>query len=401
MTIIVELLPQSKLVIPNSSIQATITKMLKTLATKKETLSCLYLLAVTLLNFCITHHTQAANSLDSEGISTAILEPEITLGWTKQGTAIADSPGLKVRNTDESRYLGASSGYPKENSYRAYGTNGLTSEEYPIEIEIGADGSPFDVYPLESNQGIVRLYSDLWPSWANDNTAFGIRNGSHVVADRAELHLSRVFGPGDPLEIEEGDSLWVGYSQIFTHLDFNCRTHIFQYHHTRGTGPSTGILLYPENDQLFFQVEQRKGPSERTINPIDNTTEHWQIITPRNEHLNQEAKVGTWYTFIMNIKYSRTDEGYFKLWIYEHNNEAISFNHLDEPSYSRQGNTMYSVSTNDEDQFEVRLGQYRWCRKPPNTPTNDSDRYINTYIGPLRFHRSNDINDFYRVAPRL
>lgn len=326
---------------------------------------------------------------------------EHTLGWKKPGTSRRSSPGLMIRQTDESPYLGASSAILPEHTYRYFNSSGLRGENYPIEVEIGASGQRYNIPKLEPDYGLVRLYTDLWAPWANKNTAFGKRRQVYAPADRSELHFAKLFGPENILPIAEGDSLWVGYSQFYTHLDAGCRTHTFQFHHTRGVGPSTGILLYPQNNKLYFQVQQRSGPAQPAINNAGTVIDSWQLITPKKQHTHIEAKTGVWFTMIMQIKYSRTDDGLFRLWIYEHNKTPVTFNVSDTPAYSRTGNTMYSSSTNNSDQFEIRLGQYRWCRKPPNTPTKPSERYTNMYLGPIRLDRSADNSGFYRVMPKL
>ena len=325
-------------------------------------------------------------------------DAEFTITWQERGTASWLSPSMFTKNTVESRYTSYGSALIPGLNYAFYKSSGLKREQYPIQIEFGVDGKAYNVPKLEQQYGLAKLYTDFWLPWANDNTLLGLRLGRHIVPDRSEIHLSRLFSKGSPLEVSEGDTVWIGYSQFFTHLDHGCKTTNFQFHHTRGTGPATGIILLPHEDQLFFAVQQRKGPAKPVIDSKGRITEQWQRIKSTPEHTSIKADTGKWYGMVMEMKYSRNDDGLFRLWIYDHT-EGSDFSLNDKPTYERKGNTMYSTSTNGQDKFEIRMGQYRWCRKPPNTPTTSNNRYTNMYLGPIRVHRGEGKDGFYRVHP--
>ncbi|WP_133468571.1 heparin lyase I family protein [Paraglaciecola marina] len=269
---------------------------------------------------------------------------------------------------------------------------GPNDENYGVEIEFGSEH-----FLRSAESKSVRFYTDFGQS--------GLINSG---IDRAEIHIRTSL---EELNITEGDTIWVGWSEYYTALDKIRSSTIFQFRNQptqsilekRGFtdievndlinlgvtdgGPATAVELKSVNGELYFKFGVRDG-----------TTMDWAL---NNEHLVESpVETGKWYDFIVKLKYSQGEDGIYKIWFYESLDKEHTI--YDDPEWDYKGNTMYTYPEGYKYLItspQFRIGVYRWAAK------NDSnmgynDRYLNKYLGPLRIWLGESDEGFDKVKPR-
>ncbi len=276
---------------------------------------------------------------------------------------------------------------------------GPNGEHYGIEVEFGDT----TILPREPNSKNVRLYTD-----------FGQTDASTLGMTRAEIHIRSTL---QDMKIKEGDTLWLGWSELYSHLDMKKITTVFQFRNQPNEqilaeagftnteieaivdadlnkgGPAVGITTTPVNEELYYQFNARQGA------PMD-----WQVPQGHSHLTNFPIEKNKWYDFVVQMKYSQGSNGRFRIWIYEHNPSVVAnYAVADAPEWDFNGATMYSYPTNYLLAIaspEIRHGVYRHERVNSAEVIAQSDRYMIKHLGPLRLWRGADDSGFKEVAPR-
>jgi len=279
------------------------------------------------------------------------------------------------------------------------GFSGPNGEEFGIEIEFG-DTS---ITPRSNNSKNVKFYTD-----------FGQTNAGVIGMSRAEIHIKSTL---KKMDIAEGTTLWIGWSEKYSHLDKEKIATVFQFRnqpnntdlaekgydeasinsitqagYTTG-GPAIGIITAPFNGQLHYQVSIREG-----------TPLSWQV-PENNVYLHpHEIQTDQWYDFIAQIKYSQQADGFLKIWIFDQTNNPISNASCSTaPNWSFYGPTMYTYPSNYQFPIpspDLRLGIYRHERTNVQEEVDAAHRYMTKYLGPLRLWRGDSNTGFSIVTPR-
>lgn len=280
------------------------------------------------------------------------------------------------------------------------GFKGPNNEDFGIEIEFGDE----TIAPREQNSKNVRFYTD-----------FGQTGAADLGMTRAEMHIRTTL---QKLNVKEGSTLWLGWSEYYSHLDKSKVTTVFQFRNQPNTttlaekgfnkddialivdeqltvgGPAIGIITTPINGQLHYQFTARDGePTDWTV-PAGNT------------HISSKGiKTGKWYDFVVQIKYSQESDGRFRIWIFEH--DALSKDNLNvvnsSPEWDFNGPTMYRYPDNFDFPIpspEIRTGVYRHERMKNNEIIAEEERYMTKYLGPLRLWEGLEDDGFNKVKSK-
>jgi len=193
--------------------------------------------------------------------------------------------------------------------------------------------------------------------------------------ERAEINLSQTYW-GKPGRAGEGNTVWMGWSELWPDIDESHTTTILQFRSNCGTGsPACQINMKP-NRQL--QLRTRQIPVYKSLGTI---------------------KENVWYDWIVEIKYSKTNTGYVKVWIYEAG-DSDTYSYDDTPTAQILNNP---TMLQDDGCPHLRWGVYRWesgDKMPSEIPAQD--RLMTKYIGPARWKFGNDLGTegFEAVKPR-
>lgn len=276
---------------------------------------------------------------------------------------------------------------------------GPNGEHYGIEVEF-ADTT---VAPREPNSKNVRLYSD-----------FGQTGAETSGMTRAEIHIRSTL---QDMKVKEGDTLWLGWSEQYSDLDMDKITTVFQFRNQPNEqtlaeagftqseitelvnadinkgGPAVGIITTPINEALHYQFTAREG-----------TTMNWRVPQGHTHLSSFPIKTNQWYDFIIQIKYSQSDNGRLRIWVYEHNvNSAVNYSINDVPEWDFHGATMYTYPSHYLSAIpspEIRHGVYRHERVNSSEAIAEKDRFMTKYIGPLRLWAGAEDDGFEYVAPK-
>ena len=208
--------------------------------------------------------------------------------------------------------------------------------------------------------------------WTNAN--YEERCNQNFSAERAEISA---YGKYRGMGVKEGATLWMGWSEKWTELDESHTTTMLQFRSNCGAGsPATQINLLAGRR---LQVRTRNNAKFADIGTI---------------------KEDVWYDFVVEIKYSKRNDGYIKVWMYEANNSPDpKYSYNDRPSAVINGPTMLG----GDNCPHIRWGVYRHQSgdKRPGQ-IRPQDRLVVRYLGPSRFKIGNNLagRGFAAVVPR-
>ncbi len=193
------------------------------------------------------------------------------------------------------------------------------------------------------------------------------------TAERAELNAEapyRSFGA------KEGETVWFGWSDKWTDIDDSHTTTFLQFRNNCGSGgPGTQLVMSP-GKKLKIKTYEQKAADIGTI---------------------QEDK---WYDFVAEIKYSKSNNGYIKVWMFEGNQEFPNHAYTTTPS-AQILNT--KTMRPDDACPHLRWGVYRHesADKLPGQ-IKAEDRVVIRYMGPLRMELGGNLGatGFEAVVPR-
>ena len=206
--------------------------------------------------------------------------------------------------------------------------------------------------------------------WTNSN--FEETCNQNYTAERAEISS---YGDYRALGVREGATVWFGWSEIWTDLDESHTTTTMQFRSNCGSGsPATQINMLPGRR---LQVRTRKIARYADVGVI---------------------KEDVWYDFVVEIKYSKGNDGYIKVWMWEvGSNGSFSYNN---PSAQILNNPTMLDGDNCP---HVRWGIYRHQsgdKRPGQISAND--RMVVKFTGPTKVHIGNNLgaNGFDIVRPK-
>ena len=196
----------------------------------------------------------------------------------------------------------------------------------------------------------------------------------NVTAERSEIHSLTSY---QDLGVGEGTTVWFGWSEKWTELDDSHRMTTMQFRNNCGDGsPATQIMMLPGKR---LQVVTGAGP-EDVLDDIGFIEED------------------KWYDFVVEIKYSKGNDGYIKVWMHE----ACSSQEFSYETPSAQILNSPNMYSND-DCPDIRWGIYRWesSDKVPDS-IQVEDRIVIKYMGPVKLHIGSDLGEqgFERVKPK-
>ena len=300
---------------------------------------------------------------------------------------------------------------------------GPAGEEYGVETEYGFDptsgfssGYESQIFsPRRPGTKTVKHYMDCGQTGLSATNAI----------DRSEIHIRSTLE--SPLAIQEYSSLWIGWSEYYTHLDESRPATILQFRNQPSAsiltqrnlnfepytnfingGPATEITLNTGNDgKLHYHFGSRIGT------PAD-----WSLPADRSKTLDWPVETGKWYDFVVQIIYRQpnlNNAGRFRVWVYDTTtpgNDPSTYSINDQPAFDLQGSTMYDYpeppagNTNKPYAAELRWGIYRYnCKTKNILPTgllpdiNESNRYMTKYLGPVKMWSGHHTKGFRIVKP--
>ena len=205
--------------------------------------------------------------------------------------------------------------------------------------------------------------------WTNSN--FEETCSQNFTAERAEISANQSYRD---LSIREDTTVWMGWSEKWTDMDESHHTTVLQFRSNCRTGsPATQLVLEP-------------GRLLQVVN-----------LATRGEHPIGTVEEDTWYDFVVEIKYSKTTQGYIKVWM--HSVDSDSSFCYDNPSVAVMN--IATMRSNDGCPH-IRWGVYRWesgDKKPEEI--NVEDRMMVKYHGPVKFHKGTNLGEvgFETVKP--
>jgi len=198
--------------------------------------------------------------------------------------------------------------------------------------------------------------------------------GQNNTAERAEIHVNADWRR--PGRAKEGNTVWMGWSEIWTDVDESHTADIIQFRSNCDTGsPACEVYMQPNRHLL---LRTRQIPVYKSLGTI---------------------KEDVWYDWIVEIKYSKTDSGYIKVWLYEAD-DPENYSYSDPPTAQILNNpTMLA----DDECPHLRWGVYRWESgdKMP-AAIRPEDHLMTKYVGPSRWKYGNNLGaaGFDAVKPR-
>lgn len=279
--------------------------------------------------------------------------------------------------------------------------SGPDGEKYGIELEFGS----LAIKPRSFNSRSVKHYVDC------GQTGFQERGN-----DRSEMHMRRLF---EEMDITEGSSIWLGWSEYYKHLDKTRVSTVLQFRNQPSPvallkqilipvnssvlksvvdgGPVIAIELWPDKNDIRYHFAVRRGKPDK-----------WRIPSSNRFTDSNALKKGVWYDFVVNLKYSRTSDGYFRIWHGLASNSKTALT-LSNYTWAYYGPTMYQYPTiygvTVKPEPSLRWGLYRFgCKTASlnagNPPIDGNNRYMTKFLGPVRLWKGESDIGFGFVKPR-
>ena len=219
-------------------------------------------------------------------------------------------------------------------------------------------------------------------------------NGTELCADVANGNLTfeDVTTQGS-LAVQEGSVVWFGWSEMWTELDRDHSTTIMQFRSNCKNGsPRTSLNIRPNpNDPQNPMMNLSIGGFDFQ-DPIGIVEEN------------------VWYDFVVEIKYSKQNDGYIRVWRSESQpNAASTLTPSSTPSAEFNGyNTMWvdCQTRNTGTMYDycphVRWGVYRWqSGRKSSADVGQDNWHAVKYLNTARIYVGDDgATGFNAVVPR-
>lgn len=364
--------------------------------------------------------------------------PDVSIDWTKNNTNIVSKDTKNYNQLSHYQGWGVNRRSDRNNNpiltyeVSESETNpnfvGPAGEEYGVETEFGFDPkndfpngyTAQAFHPRRPNTKTLRHYMDCGQT--------GLSETNDI--DRSEIHIRTTLGK-EGLDVAEFSSLWIGWSEYYTHLDESRQTTILQFRNQlagkkmleeRGLysepyisyadgGPATEVTLDKGDDgKLHYHFGSFKGPPKK---------ETRRLIPEQSKTLDWAVETGKWYDFVVQIIYRQPNSenaGRYRGWVYDTTdptNDPSTYTINDQPSFDLYGPTMYDYpevpagNTNLPYSPELRWGIYRYNCKAKNLFPNGNkqaeitelNRYMTKYLGPIKMWKGHDDKGFRIVKP--
>ena len=180
------------------------------------------------------------------------------------------------------------------------------------------------------------------------NAAFEELCNQNFSVERAEIHANETYASLGVELGSPGSTVWVGWSEMYTHLDRSHITTLFQFLSGEGS-PSISINYFPG-----YGVALRRSRFRRNGVP--------GVVIFSEE----EFQENVWYDFVVEMKYSYGDDGHVKVWAYKSGEKSpTSYSYNDIPRAIITGPTLHNGTTlvpAQENVPQVDLGppRFRW-----------------------------------------
>lgn len=281
------------------------------------------------------------------------------------------------------------------------GFMGPNGERWGIEIDFGN----LTISPRIKGSKNLKFYTD-----------FGQTDTDVSGVSRAEIHIRKTL---KDMSLKEGDTLWLGWSEYYSHLDNSRGTTLLQFRNqpsektleengftrseinelkSRGIfkgGPASGIIAKEIKGKVYYNFSSRVG-----------TQNKWSVTDETSHTVSFPIETGRWYDFVIQMKYSQDNNGRYRVWIYEVDdpNEPVTYSVKDVPEWDYLGSTMYEYPKEFGKPIaspEIRFGVYRHNAQGEGAnEVSKKDRYMTKYVGPLRLWVGESDVGFNMVKPR-
>ncbi len=230
---------------------------------------------------------------------------------------------------------------------------------------------------------------ELWT-----NSEFEESCNQNFSAERAEISVSKTYRD---LGAKEGATVWFGWSEKYTDIDRSHTSTLMQFRNQCGSGsPKTAIVYRREGRDYggaLNGISLHAG--EGTGYGVDGKiygNKHVVVIPAK------ELKEGTWYDWVVEVKLSRKNDGYIRVWVATSGTDGdVTLN------YGQPTAAIENATTMNDDCPHIRWGVYRHesADKKPSQ-IKPEDHLMIKYVGPTRFHIGNDLKEegFNLVVPR-
>ena len=193
------------------------------------------------------------------------------------------------------------------------------------------------------------------------------------TAERAELNAEASYRS---VGAKEGETMWFGWSDMWTDIDNSHITTFLQFRNNCGSGGPGVELVMHAGKELKIRTFENNFADIGTI------------------------RENVWYDFVAEIKYSKSNNGYIKVWMFEGNSQFP--NHAYTATATAQVLNTKTMKPDDACPH-LRWGVYRHqsADKYANQ-IKPEDRVVVRHMGPVRIHRGSNLgaNGFKRVVPR-
>ena len=219
------------------------------------------------------------------------------------------------------------------------------------------------------------------------NAAFQEVCNQNFSSERAEIHANEGYASLGVEMGSPGSTVWVGWSEMYTHLDRSHSATLFQFLSGEGS-PAVSINYYPKHGLVL-----RKSGFGDAQNP--------GIVVFSNE----EFQENVWYDFVVEMKYSFEEDGYVKVWAYKSGEKSPAlYAYSDAPSAVINGPTLHNGTTVVPPQADVpqrdqgpprfRWGVYRWDSGDLKPSEIDPSEWLMVkYLGPARVKVGDNLNE--------
>lgn len=204
--------------------------------------------------------------------------------------------------------------------------------------------------------------------------------------DRAEIHSDYpIMG-----NVIEGSVMYLGWSDYYVHVSTDAGMTILQLR----TADRNVIAGCPDISLTIGSVSEgitNLGIVNGIIvNMLDGKQENGAVIRNLRKHI--------WYDFVIGVKFSKENDGYFTIWA----GEEGTLNY-ENPTYSYSGNTMFNLEQIEDGwncgmtEDQCHTPQLRWGIYQFRTPRT----LFESYKGPVRINLNEEGKTaFLKVIPR-
>lgn len=209
------------------------------------------------------------------------------------------------------------------------------------------------------------------------NSSFEEKCNQNFSAERSEMFATAAYRG---LGVREGQSVWFGFSDLYTDIDWNHSASLLQFRSNCGSGsPATEIVL-----------------SRARTSPNAQAGRLYLSTLRGKKYFGEAIEENVWYDWVIEIKYSKESDGYLRIWRSKLGaSQSLSYA---TPLLVYNGPTMRG----SDNCPHLRWGIYRWesgDKKP--WQIQPQDRMMVKYISQVKLKVGNNLGiaGFRAVSP--